>query len=145
MNRNKKHMYYLKWRQHILSRFFLLCMNRRDVWQHQRQMSCLQCIIWLWLFLFSGTEVRARAYVHPQYTTLRSGPVLYILFRSTIMVSMWSGSCWAVILSLLFAEFSAACLHRHRKPFEMFMWWNTLSPTASNQIEAPLVKTWRVE
>lgn len=73
------------------------------------------------IVLIQWCRSQARAYVHPQYTTLRSGPVLYILFRSTIMVSMWSGSCWAVILSLLFAEFSAACLRRHRKQFEMFI------------------------
>lgn len=58
------------------------------------------------------------------------------------MVSLWSGRCRAVILSLLFAEFPAVCLHRHRKRLDRVVYnMKYLSPTASDQIETSLVKT----
>lgn len=97
---------------------FPLWMNGMDTWRHQHWMSWVQCIIWLWFSLFSGADFRARARIHPRHITLRRGPVLYILLRSTIMVSMWSGSCRPVILSLLSAEASAVCLHRRRKQLD---------------------------
>lgn len=97
---------------------FFLWMNGMDTWQRQHRMSCVQCIIWLWFSLVSGADFRARAHIRPRHITLRRGPALYILLRSTIMVSMWSGSCRPVILSLLSAEASAVCLHRHRKQLD---------------------------
>lgn len=68
--------------------------------------------------------------------------MLYILPTSTIMVSMWSGNCRAVILSLDFAQLSAGFLHRHRKPLDRDVYTVKYSETsASNQIVASLVKT----
>lgn len=71
--------------------------------QRERQTAYLQGVIWLWL----------RCRWQGVCPTLGSGLVLYILSRSTIMASMWSGCFWAVIL--LHAEFPDTGLHKNNK------------------------------
>lgn len=67
----------------------------------------LQGIIWLWL----------RCRWQGVCPTLRSGLVLYILSRSTIMASMWLPNFWAVIS--LYAEFPDPVLHKDSKQTQL--------------------------
>lgn len=58
------------------------------------------------------------------------------------MVSMWSGSCRAVILSLLLTEFSALYLHRQQETVRQRCLYNErLWAKDRDQILASLVKT----
>lgn len=98
----------------------------------------VMCAVYNLAVILLGPEFKAGACIYLHYTTLRSGSVLYIVFRATIMVSVGPGSCRAVIFSL---ESSLGCIFtgcRKRLNRNVYI-WNTLSPTARNKVPTSLV------
>lgn len=49
-------------------------------------------LFFFWFCLFSKAAVRARAHIYPRHIALRSGLVLYIFLRSTIMAPCGRGA-----------------------------------------------------